>query len=91
MDIDDRASSAGTVARSGSLGHQALKCPCCGESLRRMRLHAGDRLLNLVWPGQRFCCYNLTCQWQGRRRVRDVRACRQRAKSFLATPSVIGP
>ena len=66
------------------------KCPRCGEPLRRTRAHAGDRLLNLIWSGHRFRCYNLPCQWEGRRRIRDLETCGEQAAPLTFAPSLSG-
>lgn len=81
MEAFDQASSIAEGRFDTASWTDAVECPRCGEPLWRVRHRAHDRLLDLLRPAYRFRCYNLPCQWEGRRSNRD--ALMRRGKSFL--------
>jgi len=40
-------------------------CPCCGQTLQRIRRSFGDRVLSLVSARKRYRCRAWGCNWEG--------------------------
>jgi hypothetical protein len=44
-------------------------CPLCYGSLYRLPRRLSDRLISVVVPVRRYCCFSNDCGWEGRLRI----------------------
>ena len=49
---------------------EAVMCPHCGNTTRRIPRRPLDRVVNVLWDVKRFRCANPTCGWEGSVRVK---------------------